>query len=122
MKCRLKKDKGNVGDIVIMGIFVIAMLTVMMCFIKCVDMLHTKAEVSQLARKYILVAETNGYIPEGDQETLIRELESMGLTEIDISGSTLSKADFGRTVNVCIKGKINGRYEISEKRASTAKY
>lgn len=118
----LRKDKGNIGDIVSMGFFIIAMLTVMVCFIDCVGMLQTRSEIGQLARKYILVAETNGYIPEGDKDTLLMELESIGVTDVDISGSTLTKADFGRTVTVCIKGKINEKYEISEKRTSTAKY
>ena len=105
-----------------MGLFVLAMLTVMMSFINCADMLQTRAEVGQLARKYILVAETYGYIPEGDCETLVQELESIGVTDVDISASTLVKAEFGHTVMVCIKGKIDEKYDISETRSSTAKY
>lgn len=117
-----KKDKGNIGDIVIMGFFIIAMMTVMVCFIDCVGMLQTRAEVGQLARKYILIAETNGYIPEADKDTLLMELESIGITDVDISGTTLTKTDFGRTVTVCIRGNINEEYEVIEKRTSTAKF
>lgn len=117
-----RKSRGNIGDIVVMGIFVIAMMTVMTGFINCVDILQKKSEISQLAREYILIAETYGYIPEGDCDSLITELESMGVTEADISESTLIKTEFGHTVIVSIKGKINDKYEITEKRTSTAKY
>lgn len=116
------KARGNIGDIVMMGIAVIAMLAVMIGFIDCVDVLQRKATISQLARKYILVAESNGYLPGYECESLIRELESNGVTDVDVSGSTLYRAEYGQAVTVCIKGKINDKYEFTEKRMSTAKY
>lgn len=121
-KAFLKKVKGNIGDIVTMGMFVIFMLTVMISFMGCADILQKKSEISQLARRYILVAETYGYIPEGDWDNLLTELESLGITDADISESTRSKAEFGHMVTVSIKGKIYDKYEITEKRTSTAKY
>lgn len=116
------KSCGNVGDIMTMGIFVLAMLTVMFAYMNCYELLHIKGEVSQISRRYILVAETNGYIPEELKDSLLDELKGAGLEDVDITGSTLIKAEYGRNVYVCIKGKIKGKYEISEKRTSTAKY
>jgi len=118
----MAKNKGNIGDIMIMGIFVLAMMSVMFAFMNYMELIQKKAEISQLARKYILVAETNGYLSEGNCEELLGELEAIGVTEVDISDSTLTKAEFGKTVSVCIKGKLKDTYEITERKSSTAKY
>lgn len=125
LKKLLKKcgaDRGNIGDIMLTGIMMIAMVSVMVCFIDCVGLIQVKSSVGQIARKYLLIAETEGYINDSDRTEIVSELESAGLTCIDLGGTTFSEAGFGNTVTVSIKGKIRGTYEISEIRRSTAKY
>lgn len=122
MKRTVAKSRGSVGDIMVMGIFVIAMMIVMYSFLDCVELIRVKNEIGQLTRRYILVAETNGYLPESDVTSLMNELEILGMSDCDLTGTTFAKADFGSTVTVCIKGKIKDKYEISETKVSTAKY
>lgn len=119
---KLTVNRGNIGDIMLTGIMMIAMVSVMVCFIDCVSLVQTKSSVSQIARKYLLIAETEGCITDSGRTELMAELETAGLSEIDLGGTTFSCAGFGNTVTVSIKGKISGTYEISEIRRSTAKY
>lgn len=104
------------------GLLLIAMMAVMISFMNCVHMLQTKGDVSQIARKYLLVAETEGFLSEGMRQNMTNELIKLGVKEIDLSGTTDSRIGFGETVTVSIRGKIGDKYEISEIRTSTAKY
>lgn len=116
------KSKGSVGNIMTTGLLLIAMMAVMISFMNCVHMLQTKGDVSQIARKYLLVAETEGFLSEGMRQNMTNELIKLGVKEIDLSGTTDSRIGFGETVTVSIRGKIGDKYEISEIRTSTAKY
>ena len=57
-----KKTKGNVMDLVTIGITILAMTIVVMVYLECTEMMLKKLEVSQVSRKYILKMETEGYL------------------------------------------------------------
>lgn len=109
------------GDIMVTGIFVLAMTVVMMAFLGNIRLLRQQSEVTQLARKYILKMETEGSLSGTDRSSLVSELGAQGVTEIDLSGTTFSPAAYGQTIVLQIHGKLGGQYEITEKRVSTAK-
>ena len=121
-KILLKKSDGNIGDLMSLAIFILTMLSVLICFFECVGLMRVREDVSQLARKYTLTAETEGFISGDEKASLIRELQDLGISDIDLSGTTFDRVGFGNIVTVKISGKIKGRYNISEMRASTAKY
>lgn len=58
----------------------------------------------QVAREYTLIMETEGYLKPSDQANLISELESYGLYNISLSGTTTSEVDYGERVYLCITG------------------
>ena len=117
----MKKQKGNVGNLMITGICTLAMMVLMLSYLGHVELLNQKAEVDQLARKYILKMETVGYLTAEDRSMLVLELEDTGASELDFSGSTMSRVTYGMPVTLQIQGKLGGEYAFLEKRVSTAK-
>lgn len=58
----------------------------------------------QVAREYILIMETEGYLSAADQVSLQAELESYGLYNISLSGTTTSEVNYGDRIYLCISG------------------
>ena len=90
------------------------------------------------ARKYILRMETVGYLTENDCTEMTQELTSLGVTELDFTGSTVNRVSYGSAISLVIRGKIPGNmvgvggnlfdsvqevmlYDFEERRLSTAK-
>ncbi len=101
-------------------------------------MMHGKAQVDQVARKYLLRMETMGYLTETDRVNMTQELLSLGVSDPDYTGSTVNPVGYGEAITLMIRGKIPGRtvaiglnffdsvqkavmYEFQEMRVSTAK-
>ncbi len=133
-KCR----KGSVADVMSVGICVIAMTVLMLAYTGSIQLLNSKSQIDQIARKYILRMETVGYLTGNDCLEMTQELTALGATELDYTGSTLNQVDYGATITLVIRGKIPGMtvvadsdlfgttqkitlYEFEERRISTAK-
>ena len=117
----MRKLRGNIGDLLITGICILGMSVVMLSYVENVSLLHQKTEVSQLARKYILRMETVGYLIPDDKTALCRELEALGVTNVNLEGTTLNAAAYGAPITLYIRGNLEGNYEFKEKRVSTSK-
>lgn len=116
------KSEGNVGDILTTGIMLLAMAYLMTVFMDCIALLRTREDISQTVRRYMLIAETKGYLEDADRQELTDSLAALGMSETDLTGTTTERAGFGNIVTICVRGKIDGKYEVNEVRASTAKY
>ncbi|MCR4897220.1 MAG: hypothetical protein K5891_10635 [Lachnospiraceae bacterium] len=113
---------GNIGDLMTVGLFMIAMAVLMIRFLDCSALLSSKSEVSQLCRQYILRMETCGYLNAGDEAQLLSELEAAGVAEADLTGTTRSPVPFGTVITLRIRGVLGEENAFEEKRTSTAKY
>ena len=117
-----RKNSGNMGDLMITGICILAMSAVMIAYIQCAGIIQQKLQAGQLARKYLLKMETCGCLLPEDYFLLQQELETAGITDLDFSGTTFESAGYGQTIVLGIRGKLKGEMEIVEYRTSTAKY
>ena len=61
----------------------------------------------QTTREYMLIMETEGYLPASDQTALIAELESYGLYNISLSGMTMREVNYGDQIYLKISGTYN---------------
>ena len=61
----------------------------------------------QVAREYMLIMETEGYLNATDQAALKAELESYGLYNISFSGTTTREVDYGERIYLSISGTYN---------------
>lgn len=133
----MKKRKGSVMDILHVGVAVCAMTIVMMSYLNNMQLISAKEDVNQVARKYILRMETMGYLDDTGRLNLVHDLQEIGVTDIDLSGTTISDAGYGNSIYLVIQGKLDGKQanisdifnvifedktvDIYEKRMSTAK-
>lgn len=117
----MKREKGNVGDIMITGFCMLAMTVVMLSYMDNVQLIQQKEAVSQLARKYILEMETVGYLTPQSQRRLTEELQQSGVTDIDYEGTTDTAVGYGEAITLILQGKLEGKYAFREQRVSTAK-
>lgn len=118
----MRQEKGSIGDIMAAGICMLAMTVLMLSYLDQVWLIHQKTEVSQIARQYILKMETVGYLEEADRIRLSRELDSAGVTELELAGTTMTPVTYGDVIVLEIRGKLGGEYDFEEKRVSTAKH
>ncbi len=117
-----RKDSGSVGDLLAAGICILAMCSAMLGFFDCMELLKQKNQVSQVAREYILRMETVGCLTAEDAAALTGKLQSIRVSDVDLSGSTFVMVGYGNQVTLHIRGKLRGKYEIDEIRVSTAKH
>jgi hypothetical protein len=118
----VKKEEGNAGDFMAVCLCMLALTVVMLSYVDSVRLVGEKTQISQLARKYILKMETEGRLTDADRTTLCQELESLGVTGVDLGGSTLEKAGYGEAIVLVIRGRLRDGYEFEEKRVSVAKH
>ena len=96
----MKKRKGSIVDILPSMIMVIAAVMLIMVFFDLYQILSLNEDVKQIARKYMLTMETMGYLDPANQTTLVQE------TDIDLTGSTMSDAEYGNAVYLQISCKL----------------
>lgn len=116
------KDRGNVGNLLVTGIFILTMSILMMSFLDNLELIERKMEVNQIARQYILRMETKGCLSADDKDRLLLELENVGVTNVDLGITTTEEVGYGERVVLDIKGVLYGKQEFTETRVSTAKY
>jgi hypothetical protein len=122
MKLFMRKNAGNVGQLMSTGLCMLALTVITMAYFNCIELVQQKTQAGQLARKYILKMETVGYLTEEEQTSLVVELEALGITEINLENSTTAPEGYGQPIELDIRGKLNGEYAFREHRVSTAKY
>lgn len=104
-----RKREGSALDFLSVCICILAMSIVVTAYFYCSDLLLRKGQVSQVARCYILKTETVGCLTEGDKNRMLAELQSIGLQGIDLTGSTMNPVEYGDSVILHIRGKIQGK-------------
>lgn len=102
----MKKRKGSIVDILPSMIMVIAAVMLIMVFFDLYQILSLNEDVKQIARKYMLTMETMGYLDPANQTTLVQELSDLQVTDIDLTGSTMSDAEYGNAVYLQISCKL----------------
>lgn len=104
-----RKREGSTLDFLSVCICILAMSIVVTAYFYCSDLLLRKGQVSQVARCYILKMETMGCLTEGDKNRMLAELQNIGLQGIDLTGSTMNPVEYGDSVILHIRGKIQGK-------------
>lgn len=118
----MRRERGSVGDLMATGICVLTMAAVMFVWMDYVSLLEQKAEVGQIARKYILRMETVGMLEDEDRTALCDELNRAGVTDVTLDGTTFVRVGYGEPITLQLQGKLKEEYEFTEKRFSTAKH
>lgn len=118
----LRKEKGNVGDLLITCVLILAMAAAMLIFQNYICLIQQKQQIDQLARACLLHMETVGGLTAEEGERLVKEVELLGGTEVTLEGSTFGEAGYGERIVLRIQGKMGGKFEFVTQRISTAKH
>ena len=105
MKLLKKKRKASViENKLVMFINLVLVCAFLVIIFGAFSGISDKWGMRQVAREYMLIMETEGYLKPADQAALKAELENYGLYNISFSGSTTSEVNYGDRIYLCISG------------------
>lgn len=102
-----KKQASMIENMLVMMIIMVVMCAFLVIIFGAFSGISDKWGMRQTAREYMLIMETEGYLPAADQTALIAELESYGLYNISLSGTTMREVNYGDRIYLKISGTYN---------------
>ena len=102
-----KKKASMIENMLVMMINMVVMCAFLVIIFGAFSGISEKWGMRQAAREYMLIMETEGYLPAADQTALIAELESYGLYNISLSGTTMREVNYGDRIYLKISGTYN---------------
>lgn len=102
-----KKQASMIENMLVMMINMVVMCAFLVIIFGAFSGISDKWGMRQTAREYMLIMETEGYLPTADQTALIAELESYGLYNISLSGTTMREVNYGDRIYLKISGTYN---------------
>ena len=96
-----------IENMLVMMINMVVMCAFLVIIFGAFSCISDKWGMRQTAREYMLIMETEGYLPAADQTALIAELESYGLYNISLSGTTMREVNYGDRIYLKISGTYN---------------
>ena len=103
-----KKEANGVIENMLVALIGIVMVTAFLVIIfGAFSSISNKWAMRQTAREYLLIMETEGYLKPTDQANMIAELESEGLYNINLAGTTTTQVGYGDRIYL----KITGTYD-----------
>lgn len=102
-----KKKVSMIENMLVMMINMVVMCAFLVIIFGAFSSISDKWGMRQTAREYMLIMETEGYLPAADQTALIAELESYGLYNISLSGTTMREVNYGDRIYLKISGTYN---------------
>ena len=118
----MRKESGTVGDLMSVTLCMLAMTVLLTNYMDSIRFIQQKMQISQIARKYILQMETVGGLDAERRNLLRQELEDVGVTALQLEGTTVGQVTYGEEIVLQIRGELADDYEFTEKRVSTAKH
>ena len=99
-----KRDGSIMENMIVMLLELVVVCAFIVIIFGAFSGISDKWGMRQVAREYILIMETEGYLNTSDQQSLRLELEGYGLHHISLSGTTTSEVDYGDRIYLSISG------------------
>ena len=99
-----KKEASVIENMLVLLLEMIIVCAMLVVIFGAFAGISDKWGMRQVAREYLLIMETEGYLSSTDQANMIAELESYGLYNISLSGTTTSEVEYGDRIYLCIRG------------------
>ena len=77
------------------------------------ELFRAREEMNQVARKYLLEMETTGYLPIDRLESLMVDLRTLGLVEMNLNETTTTPVSYGEIIQLDIKGNLDADIYLS---------
>ena len=101
---RKKKEASIIENTLVMLLQIIVVCAFLVVIFGAFAGISDKWGMRQVAREYLLIMETDGYLSGTNQANMIAELESYGLYNISLSGTTTREVEYGERIYLCISG------------------
>jgi hypothetical protein len=100
-----RKKKGAIMEnMLVMLLELIVVCAFMVIIFGAFSGISNKWGMRQAAREYLLIMEIEGYLNSSDQANLKAELESYGLYNVSLGGTTTREVNYGDRIYLCISG------------------
>lgn len=93
-------------DVLSSILVILAVAVIMLSFLYISNVAALKEDIKQVARGYLLEMETVGYLTPESRITMSQELAEIGLTNIDLSGTTQAAVGYGNDIVLSVKGAL----------------
>lgn len=101
-----RKDKGILEHF-LPALVVIVLLAVLWAgSMVCAASIDRSSDIHHVARTYLLQMEEDGYLTEAGKASLLSDLAALDVTDIDLTGTTLTDAGYGNRVCLRIRGVV----------------
>ncbi len=108
-----KKDQGFVEKLLPVLISTGMVFGLILLSGQLMEVLRAREAMNQTARAYLLEMETNGYLSGEASAILQNKLnEECGLTDINLSGTTILPVDYGERIQLVIEGNIKQNLQV----------
>lgn len=104
----MRKKEGAIIDFVTIGIMLLVISILLVMYLNVLNLVNKKANIGQIARKYILKMETVGCLSSSDKSLLLEELMEIGVENVDLTGTTFHMVGYGNDIILCIQGTVVG--------------
>lgn len=118
----MKKNTGTIEKMIIPVIAILASILIIITYANNIKPVNDIDKARGVARNYILRMESNGYLRDNDEDNLIRELKSIGITNVSLTGTTRKPVGYSNNIVLSINGDIksdnmnlNKDFSISKK-------
>lgn len=98
-----KKKAAMTENILILLMNIVFMCAFLLIIIASFKSINDKMMARQVMREYMLLMETEGYLKSGDEANLKNDLQQVGLTSIDLSGTTRAKVSYGSRIYLKVR-------------------
>lgn len=99
-----KKDKGMIDHFLPAILTMLFLLLIWFGFTTLTGNIDRSTEIHQVARRYMLRMESDGYLTPENKNMLVKELEALGVKNINLNGTNLQDVGYGNKIRLCIKG------------------
>lgn len=119
---KLKKKKGIIEDVGIPTLAIVVMFIMLMAFISSNSDNNKINQIDSVIRDYSLSMESKGYLDSQSKNDLIKELNDLGVKNVSLTGTTMSKVGYGERIYIVVKGSIevtsyelDGLFKVNKK-------
>lgn len=102
-----KKPASMLENMIVMMMNIVLLCALLLIIFGAFSGISDRWGQRQAVRETLLIMETEGYLKPADKANLISELESYGLYNISLSGTTMSEVNYGERIYL----KVSGTYD-----------
>ena len=102
-----KKDKGMLEHFLPVLVTILLMTVLWVASMVQASNMDRSAQIQQVARKYMMCMEADGYLTEANKNLLLADLQALVMSEISLTGTSFHDVGYGKEVYLVITGKVH---------------